>query len=560
MKKLCCKKYQIIVGTVFLCLLCMNLFFWGSRKEGFFCDELYSYHFTHQVENPYMVEEQDGKTWLNNWHSSAFFQDYLTLTKEESFDVSGVWNTVQADVHPPLFYLFLEVSSSVFSAVFPGIFTKWSGILVNIAFFLLTIFFLWKLSRELTEYYFWAAMTCVLYGFSAGAASMVVFIRMYTIFTCFAVLFTYLNVRLWKVLWSKTEKEKKWLYPALSITAVAGILTQYYFLIYAFLICVVIWGCSLLKRKYIFMTKYTCAMAISLAGSVLIWPDMLDDIFFGYRGEEAFTNLAEGGGLTEALRKLLSIINGELFGKGAVLLLAFFVALLLVRFLSVWWCLETDIAEDGSVHMLFWKRNPRKKLEIRLLLQDIVWVHILFAVSLYIIFMAQIAPYKEDRYIFPVFPMIVLLVVYFVKRLISGMPKNIQTIGITFLFLCMLAGYFSPGVNYLYRGTEDKLETASTYSNLPAFYVTLGSSYRACGDSVYFSMARCTYPISGETLEKIPEALAGLGDTDNTRCLFYIDSFYENREQIVQEIAQMFPAKEMLFLFDTEYSSVYIVE
>ena len=192
--------------------------------------------------------------------------------------------------------------------------------------------------------------------------------------------------------------------------------------------------------------------------------------------------------------------------------------------------------------------------------QDFIWAQILFAVFFYMTMIAKIAPYREDRYIFPVFPMIVLLVVVLIKRVVSGMPKGVADAAVAAMVLCMLAGYLSPGVNYLYRGTEKKLETASLYSDLPVFYITSGSSYRACGDSVYFLRAKCTYPISYESLDKIPEALARLDDVETVRCLFYVDLFYENREQIVQEIAQLFPTEEIRFLFDTEYSAVYIVE
>lgn len=558
MKNLGRKQYLIIAGVFLFFLLSLNLLFWGSRKEGYFCDELYSYHFTHQVQHPYMVEEKDGITWLNNWHSSEFFQDYLTLTEEETFDVSGVWQAVEADVHPPLFYLLLELSSSVFSTVFPGIFTKWSGILVNIVFFLFTILFLWKLARELTDSDFWSFAVCVLYGFSAGAASMVVFIRMYTVFTCFAVLFMYLNVLLWKGLWG--EKERNWLYLALSITTIAGILIQYYFLIYAFPVCVVIWGYALLKRNYRFAGKYTCTMAAGLVGSCLIWPDILNDIFSGYRGEEAFANLTAGNRLSETLSELWKIINGELFGNGFLLLFVFAVVLLLGHFLSIWWCLEKYTAEDKSIHILFRPRNPRKKPELRFTMQDFVWAHILFAAFFYVIFMAKIAPYREDRYIFPVFPLFVLLVVTLIKKLVSGMPRHITNIAVAVMVVCMLAGLFSPGVNYLYRGTEDKLERVSMHSDLPVIYITSGSSYRACGDSVYLSMAKYTYPVLSKELDRLPEALAGFSDADIARCLFYIDLYYEDRTSIEQEMRHLFPAGTIQWLFDTEYSAVYIVE
>ncbi|MCM1173951.1 MAG: glycosyltransferase family 39 protein [Blautia sp.] len=561
MKKLCGKHYRFIAGAVLLILLFMNLFYWGSQKEGFFCDELYSYHFTNQVKYPYIIEEYGEKTWMRDWHPSEFFQDYLTLTEEERFDLPGVWRVAGTDVHPPLYYLFLEMSSSVFATIFPGIFTKWSGILVNMVFFLLTMFFLWKLARELTGSDFWSALVCALYGFSAGAVSMVVFIRMYVQFTCFAVLFTWLNTLFWKALWKNGEKENRWLYPILAIASMAGALTQYYFLIYAFMICIVIWGYALLKQKYSFVVKYACSMAASLVGSYLIWPDILEDILSGLRGEEALVNLKdETRGILENFSELWNIMNGELFGKGIYLLLAFAAALLFCRVLSIWWRPEKDIAEDGSIHIRFQRRNPQKKLEFRLVLQDVILVQIFIAVMVYLVCLAKIAPYLEDRYISCVFPMIVLLVAALLRKLVSGMPEDIAKTAAAALIACTLASYLLPGVNYLYPGTEKKLETAGMYSDLPAFYITYGTSYRACGDSVYFALAKCTYPLYGNELRSIPEALARLDEGEITRCLFYVDLLYEDRDPIVQEIDSLFPKSGIRWLFDTEHSAVYIVE
>ena len=301
-------------------------------------------------------------------------------------------------------------------------------------------------------------------------------------------------------------------------------------------------------------------MAASIVGSCLIWPEILNDIFSGYRGEEAFDNLTSGGEWLDALPELWAVIDGELFGKGALLLLMFAAGLLLCRFLSIWWRVEKHVEEDGSVHLLFEKRNPGKKMELRFTIQDLIFLQILTAVFFYLVLISKIAPYREDRYIFPVYPMIVLLVVILAKKLVTGMSKGITAVACIVLFVCMLLGYLSPGVNYLYKGTEDKLQTVSMYSDLPVFYITSGSSYRACGESVYFSKARHTYPVRGELIGSIPEALAGLEGEDGSRCLFYIDLNYEDHNLMVQEIGSIFPGGQMRWLFDTEYSAVYIVE
>lgn len=560
MEKQWSKKSRIVLGGLMFVLLTVNLLYWGSRKEGFFCDELYSYHFTSQLTHPYLVADRDEGTWLNQWHSSDYFQDYLTLMKEEQFDFAGVWRTVTADVHPPLYYLLLHASSSVFSTVFPGVFTRWSGILVNMLFFWLTMVFLWKLVKELTESDFWTTAVCLLYGFSAGAVSTVVFVRMYMVFTCFAVLFTYLNALCFKLLQSEYKKESGWLYPLLSLTAFMGIMTQYYFLVYAFFLCIVIWGYSLWKKKYSFAVRYAFAMGVGIAAVCLVWQDILNDIFSGYRGEEAFDNLAAAGGWFSELPELLSVMDGELSGKGAAFLLTAGTVLILWRLLSVWWCVRKDRTESGDIRLVFEKREKKKELVLYFTTRDVICVQILAAVFSYTVLISKIAPYKEDRYVFPVFPMVVLLVVLFVRRITDGMAKKAVYAACGLLTGCMLLGYLSPGVNYLYRGTEEKLHMVSMYADRPVIYVTSGSSYRACGDSVYFARSGETYPVRGELLSVIPEALQASEGGAESGCLFYIDLNYENQDDMLREINGMFAGRQMRYLFDTEYSAVYLME
>ena len=64
----------------------------------------------------------------------------------------------------------------------------------------------------------------------------------------------------------------------------------------------------------------------------------------------------------------------------------------------------------------------------------------------------------------------------------------------------------------------------------------------------------------GELIGSIPEALAGLEGEEGSGCLFYIDLNYEDYDLMAQEISSLFPNGQMHWLFDTEYSAVYIVE
>ena len=561
MDKLYGKKKSIMIFCVMMSVLVVNLFYWGNKKEGFFGDELYSYHFVNQTDYPYITEDRGDETWMNSWHTSDYFLDYLTTDGEEAFDISATYLSIRKDVHPPLYYLLLKMFCSAFSLILPSVFSKWCGILLNISFFILTIPILFKLAEYLTKSSIFAIITCILYGFGIGAVSTVVFLRMYMMFTFFSVLFTYINALLWKRLWEEKSDSKTAVYAALCLATIMGFLSHYYFVVYAFFISVFIWVCSIIVKRYRFAIKYALTMAIGILGSFLIWPDMRNDIFTGYRGEEALENFAESTDWS-SFKELLSIANAELFGGCGGLLLIFFALALIYIVISVWWNLEKHITQEGNIRILCERKEKRKKAELQISYADIVIIQILLAVVCYIYLISKIAPYREDRYIFNTFPMIMLMTVYTVQKLLSALSADrTSRIIVLFAMLAVMAiGYISPGVNYLYKGTKQNLNTANLYSDLPVFYISSGSTFRTCGDSVYLSKAPAVYPTRADSIGSLSDALEQLVGRETSRCLVYIDLEIPDLNTVAAQVKQELGVNEVRYLFDTEYSAAYIAE
>lgn len=561
MHKLFNKRLSTVIFCVMLAALVVNLLYWGTRKEGFFGDELYSYHFVNQTEFPYITEDRGDETWMNSWHTSDYFKDYLTVSDEEAFDLAGTYQSIRRDVHPPLYYILLKISCSAFSLIFPSVFSKWCGILLNILFFILTVPVLFKLAKYITQSDTYAMATCFLYGFGIGAVSTVVFLRMYMVFTFFCVVFTYLHTLLWKRLWAEKSDSGTTVYAALCLTTIMGILSHYYFLIYAFFISAFIWVYAVIVKKYRFAWKYALAMAIGILGSYLIWPDMINDVFTGYRGEEAFENFA-GSADWSSFKEFLSLANGELFsGCGGLFLIILALALICIM-ISIRWKVEKHMTQEGVIRILCERREQRKKAEFQITCADIIIIQIIFAVLCYIYLISKIAPYREDRYIFNIFPMVMLMTVYAAHKLLSRLPGG-RTCGMAALFVMlavMAFGYISPGVNYLYKGTQEKIDIANLYADLPALYINNGSTFRACGDSVYFSKALATYPTTADGINTLADALIQLEGTETFRSLVYVDSTLPDQNAVAEQVRQALGVNEVRFLFRTEYSTAYIAE
>ena len=71
------------------------------------------------------------------WYDGDYFYQATVATGSERFNIPMVFENQTMDTHPPLYYTFLNIVCSFF----PGQFSKWFGIGLNI-FFLLLIHFL----------------------------------------------------------------------------------------------------------------------------------------------------------------------------------------------------------------------------------------------------------------------------------------------------------------------------------------------------------------------------------------------------------------------------------
>ena len=155
----------------------------GARKDGFDIDEFFTYGLANSYHQPFLNAE------TGHWISGKAFSDYLTASGH-AHEYLNVYENQIADVHPPLYYLFVHAVCSVFRN--PP-FTKWTGIGLNLFFFSLTQLGLLLLSARLLSDGERLTLTPsallpgLLYGLSAGAASSVVFIRMYAMMTMWAV-------------------------------------------------------------------------------------------------------------------------------------------------------------------------------------------------------------------------------------------------------------------------------------------------------------------------------------------------------------------------------------
>ena len=173
--------------AAFLALLCLQILllaYFGNRKAGFHEDEYYSYYSTNRTAGLFEPDRE--------WVERDSFRNEFVVLEGEGFRY-GLVATVQSwDVHPPFFYFLLHTVCSVF----PGVFSKWLGIGVNIAAFAIHFALLSWLAYMVggKDKKLAFAVTAV-YGCNAAAVSGVMFIRMYEWLSVFVLLCACLHVR-----------------------------------------------------------------------------------------------------------------------------------------------------------------------------------------------------------------------------------------------------------------------------------------------------------------------------------------------------------------------------
>ena len=132
-------------------------------------DELFSYATSNRAEGV------AASLPSNEWLDEKWLIDYMSADAEHTFEYSIPYENQDADVHPPLFYIFLHTASSLI----PEQFSYWAGTGCNIVFFLGSIIALYFLAKEFLQDDRYSLLTAFLFAISYGGLNTMVFIRMY---------------------------------------------------------------------------------------------------------------------------------------------------------------------------------------------------------------------------------------------------------------------------------------------------------------------------------------------------------------------------------------------
>lgn len=515
-----------------------NVIYWGTQKEGFHLDEMFSYEQVGNTEYPKPQFDRPDEPCMNTWHSREYYEDYLVISSDEAFDITAFYRSASKnDAHPPIYLVLLGM---FISAVSPNHFTKWSGLALNIIFFILTLLVIYDISRRLLKKEKLALLAVFLSGISVGMVSTSVFIRPYMLLTLFVVAFVDIHIRMigQKRQPQLSSRKRISQYIGLALLFIGGSLSHYYFLIFAFFLCLSYWLALFFAKERRPLWEYTLVIAGSFFAYLFMWPEFYRDLLFQQRGIEAAHNFVRGEDnyirmVTHYFRQIdLQTMGGFFIALLAVVIVAVIIQKIRMRPVK----LQSSGSEDRQDWLMF--------------------VLLFFPVVCYVLVVARIAPYyppwlKATRYISCIYPLCTMMEIFLIMIIIHRYLNNrflLSAIGPAMIILTSL-GYLTGGVMYIYQGDpsiEDQMEQLSLYDNDRAVFVA-ETDFLVSGLNVYLVNHESVYQTNYSGIPNISDALEGY---ENDTLVLYI-SEEENAQEVIDILSRDLDATGCRHLFKT---------
>lgn len=529
LKRISRNNLQFIILIFFIfCFLSVLYIFAASQNYGMEGDEVFSYISSTSMGGYKGICYLDDQT----WYDGSYFQNALTATGEERFNYKMVVENQAMDTHPPFYYLLLNFVTSIF----PGQFSRWFGIGLNI----FLMFFVWLGLYLLLEYFlhkrYLSAFLSTLFCCSYLAFSMVLFIRMYVLLMAICLFQAWYHLKLYAKMQGNAPLlfRQHWKsYIILMLLTICGAWTHYYFIIYQGLISCLFCGTLLIKKKQPNMFRYIICMAVSAVLYTLLYPASLNHLLFKYRGRDAVHKFLSGSSLFGEVFSMLRSYNerqyhGMLFG--IVILLSIITLLLLFKHR-----LSLSTISKGCL--------------------------LLLPLLIYFFGISKASPFIALRYITPVAPLLFAFIAVWAFRLLEHSALKPNVIRISTVFICiafiLICGYWwkSPLKENFYSEKRVKIEELSKISD-NCIYVT-GDEYnwKMWEDYIYYPLFDSLFFIDGQ--KKNPIQNERLSSQKNI--VVFIDSALE-QEEILKYLSESLPFTSYELMYTAQYNYIYLAQ
>ncbi len=436
-----------------LCLQVLLVLYYGGKKAGFHEDEYYSYYSSNRTAGLFEPDRE--------WAARDTYRNEFVVLEGEGFNYSLVATVQSWDVHPPFFYFLLHTACSLF----PGIFSKWLGIGVNLFAYIINFFLLAWLAYMITDRNKTLTfLVSAAHGFNAVIISGVLFIRMYEWLTLFVLLLACLHVRSISEEHSMSKRGdlrfSSFLLPLMFVNYL-GFLTQYYYIIFLFFMAAGFCLWLLWRDKNLWNCfRYGLSCAFSIGMAVISYPASLSHIFRGYRGTGSAAEFLDGANTVDRLGFFGRLMDEYVFDGHFLLLLAAIIVMAIVLFIRKKNNSGTEAFVIGGDYKAYFL--------------------LLFAVCGYFFTVSKTALLlyeTSNRYELPVYGIWMLLIIVALYTL-SGrifralfINERLRRAGIALIFLLFLGQdiheLITGKVLFLYEEDGDRVEYAKGNADVP---------------------------------------------------------------------------------------------
>lgn len=444
LRKIKLKKESLPILAGLLIVMCLA-FFWCIRKSDLFIDEVYSYGLANCYYTPFLEDIPEDGQLVGNVLTRDDFYRYITVEDGKAFQFDSVYYNQTQDVHPPLFYFMLHTICSFF----PGQFSKWFGLSINLVFYFLACLMLYRVACLILQSRKAAALAVLTYGISYGGLSTVVMIRMYTILTFFTVCLAYIVLQLYR---GRTERKY---YIAAGSVLFLGLFTQYFFVFFAFFFSAIYCLRELKHRRFGRVVKYAVAAFAGIGIFYLFYPSVITHLFAEktVSGTTAIENMFDYRGM------MLSIYS--------------FVMQTAASYKAILWCM-IPVLLAGCIRC----RKVLTEYVREFDMADSTAVALAIALSLSMLTAAVAAPMTTLRYVGNILPLVAVMIIYIMKTIWRSYyrdnQKKYEIIKNPLLVLCAIVCIGRSVVvmpDYVESMPEENYRIISQYGDLPCIYV-----------------------------------------------------------------------------------------
>lgn len=541
------KKYGgILILALVLIAQIASLVYVGTQKAGLHIDENYSYILSNSYDAECIMNATD--LW-NTWLDGDAFKELLSVEEGEQFAYISVYKNNAQDAHPPLYYFLLHTLCSFF----PGSFSPWIGIIMNIIITVLTQLVLYKLTHEITGSSLWSAVPVVLYGSMRAFIDTTVFIRMYALMTLFTVLLLWQHYRL--ITRECKYKPIIWC----GVLTFLGTFTHYYFAIFAFFLAAATCILLLARKAWKHLGLYAGAMLSGVILVFLVYPAGISQILGSETnnvGNEVASNMfdfSEWGPaistMGKALFKYMFIEAKSWHPVVIALILISALALVILRFIKK----RVADSDEKSID-----KSKRTLLATAILA--------LLVVLTFLTISHTSGEFLNIRYLYNLYP-VIALIIGIVGWLLAGFLKfDKRVLAFALIAVCLINTATIAKTNmcsYLFTSrTEKNSKIIQACEDKPLMFINTGVNHQ--GTASMDIILECDRVYMGNYNEMGPmdEALSEVDCSGGVVYIVLTDKYWSNGfdgEVLMDEIIAESDILDSYEKFGTsEFSTVYI--